>query len=273
MPASCRGTPATAAGQHHEGHIHAEGPFRFPPATVRAGQWHSTAWHEAAERGLTAELLAEPDADDRVALALLRPARCRRAHNIDTICLYQARYGYLTTWLVDDLVAELAGRPVHLGDLRSEWSELLHNGFVARPSSGRSVGRRPGRQNRKLDGHGVDDPPLDGHSVVLDLQGAHGPAQVLRGAASRCPPHRRNHFTGFEVPGWRGPGRRATRAAGQEGPRHDARARGSLARARLRGWWRRRLLGRQAWGSSGGAGRASTRSPAGSRLPHPAGPR
>ncbi len=54
-------------------------------------------------------------------------------HHIDTISLYQARYGHVTTWSVDDLMAELAGHPLHLGDLRSEWSDLVHNGTNTRP--------------------------------------------------------------------------------------------------------------------------------------------
>jgi hypothetical protein len=49
-------------------------------------------------------------------------------HHIDTVGIYQARYGYLAKWPVDSLVAELAGHPLHLGDLRSEWSDLIQHG-------------------------------------------------------------------------------------------------------------------------------------------------
>lgn len=47
--------------------------LQVDPVIVSLVAWHSTAWHEAAERGLLAELqeFAEPDPEDRDALALV----------------------------------------------------------------------------------------------------------------------------------------------------------------------------------------------------------
>ena len=49
-------------------------------------------------------------------------------HHIDTISLYQARDAHLATWTVDDLLADLAGHPVHLGGLRTDWATLIQSG-------------------------------------------------------------------------------------------------------------------------------------------------
>lgn len=47
--------------------------LQLDPVVVSLVAWHSTAWHEAAERGLTTDLseFAAPDPDDRDALALV----------------------------------------------------------------------------------------------------------------------------------------------------------------------------------------------------------
>jgi hypothetical protein len=44
---------------------------------------------------------------------------------ITDLGLYRARYGYLATWNAVDLLAELAGRPVDLTELRAEFRQLL----------------------------------------------------------------------------------------------------------------------------------------------------
>ena len=44
---------------------------------------------------------------------------------ISSVALYQARYGHLAIWDLQDLLDQLAGRPVDLPELRKRWHDLL----------------------------------------------------------------------------------------------------------------------------------------------------
>jgi hypothetical protein len=46
-------------------------------------------------------------------------------YRIDALGLYAARYSYLATWPVGELLAELAGGPVDLAEVRAEFQEAL----------------------------------------------------------------------------------------------------------------------------------------------------
>ena len=45
--------------------------------------------------------------------------------HIHTLALYLARFGYLAVWPVDELLAQLTGRPVELAGLREEFKQIL----------------------------------------------------------------------------------------------------------------------------------------------------
>lgn len=47
------------------------------------------------------------------------------AHGIRSVALYQARYGHLTVWPLGPLMERLAGRPVDLAVLRTDWEQVL----------------------------------------------------------------------------------------------------------------------------------------------------
>jgi hypothetical protein len=46
------------------------------------------------------------------------------AYRVEALGVYAARYGYLTTWPVAELLGELAGDPVDLGQLRAEFHSV-----------------------------------------------------------------------------------------------------------------------------------------------------
>jgi hypothetical protein len=55
------------------------------------------------------------------------------AYGLHTVALYQARYGHLARWRLQDLLDELAGHPVDLPDLRQRWRSLLLAGPASQP--------------------------------------------------------------------------------------------------------------------------------------------
>ena len=44
---------------------------------------------------------------------------------ITDVAVFAARYGYLATWNLEVLLSELAGMPVNVSELRTEFRELL----------------------------------------------------------------------------------------------------------------------------------------------------
>jgi hypothetical protein len=67
---------------------------------------------------------------------------------IDTLALYSARYVYLVTWPVVELLTELAGGPVDLAELRIGFQEAARRSASTKSLSNRDR-RPPGKVRRR----------------------------------------------------------------------------------------------------------------------------
>jgi dihydrofolate reductase len=70
---------------------------------------------------------------------------------VDTLALYSARYAYLVTWPVIELLTELAGGPVDLAELRIGFQEAARRSASTKSLSNRDR-RPPGRSNGDAQG-------------------------------------------------------------------------------------------------------------------------
>jgi hypothetical protein len=70
------------------------------------------------------------------------------AYRIDALGIYAARYAYLVTWPLGELLEELAGGPVDLVNVRTEFRTVVQAAAEPRPtrSSARGRGPRPTRR-------------------------------------------------------------------------------------------------------------------------------
>jgi hypothetical protein len=70
------------------------------------------------------------------------------AYRIDALGVYAARYAYLVTWPLGELLEELAGGPVDLANVRTEFRTVVQAAAEPRPtrSSARGRGPRPTRR-------------------------------------------------------------------------------------------------------------------------------
>lgn len=75
---------------------------------------------------------------------------------VDTLALYSARYAYLVTWSVIELLTELAGGPVDLAELRIGFQEAARRSASTKSLSNRDR-RPPGRSNGDAQGERIRD--------------------------------------------------------------------------------------------------------------------
>jgi hypothetical protein len=72
--------------------------------------------------GTRAAALARTDLDQLLGYALMDYSDTYALH---TVAIYAARFGYYAAWPLDQLCAQLAGRPVQLSDLRRDFAHVL----------------------------------------------------------------------------------------------------------------------------------------------------
>jgi hypothetical protein len=89
------------------------------------------------------------------------------AHEITSVALYQARYGHLAVWRLDQLLHDLADRQVDLQTLRRRWALMLETGDV--PSLQPSVNPLAHRGDaERRDARRLRPPPMSAGSTRVD---------------------------------------------------------------------------------------------------------